>query len=282
MSSELTITSKQESFSGAQIAALSQLGMQDASDGDLELFFHYVQRTGLNPFARQIYMIGRKTKVGDRWVTKQTIQVGIDGFRLIARRAIDKSHEAYGEPEVLWCGEDGTWHDVWLDRKTPPSASKAVVQRGEGIFTGTATYAEYAGTRFDKKTNSQVVNSMWASKPAVMLAKCAEALALRKAFPQDLAGIYMPEEIQEEESAPQHVEVIEPSPSKDDCKRIVDLMKQGGVTSKTQAESAFKALTGRNITSSSDLTLVEAESLLSSPEMVVSRTREALEESDEA
>ena len=98
MSSDLTITDKQDGFTDNQIAALQQMGVQDASQGDLAVFFHEVQRTGLDPFARQIYMIGRRTKVDGQWVTKYTIQTGIDGFRLIARRAADRTHEDFGEP----------------------------------------------------------------------------------------------------------------------------------------------------------------------------------------
>jgi hypothetical protein len=69
---------------------------------------------------------------------------------------------------------------------------------------------------------------------------------------------------------------LEPSPSKEDCKHIAELMKQGGVSDAESARVAFHALTGRDITSTSELTMVEAEQLLSAPELVVSRTQQAL------
>ncbi|MCX8648715.1 phage recombination protein Bet, partial [Bifidobacterium sp. B4107] len=192
MSSDLTITDKQDGFTANQVAALQQMGVQNASQGDLAVFFHQVQRTGLDPFARQIYMIGRNQKTPNGWETKYTIQTGIDGFRLIARRAAERSHEAFGEPETLWCGEDGVWREVWLGSK-PPKGAKVVVQRGGGSFTGVATLSEYAGRKKDGS-----LTSMWASKPALMLAKCAEALALRKAFPQDLSGLYTEDEMHDD------------------------------------------------------------------------------------
>ena len=196
MCKSLTITEEQSNWTKQQLTALNHLGVQGAQPADLAVFLHQCQRTGLDPFNHQIYMIGRRQKQDGQWIVKQTIQVGIDGFRTIARRAADRNHEPFSEPETLWCGEDGVWHDVWI-APTPPVAAKVTVRRGEAEFTGVALYREYVGTRFDKTTQRQVPNSMWASKPATMIAKCAEALALRKAFPQDLSGLYSTDEMQQ-------------------------------------------------------------------------------------
>lgn len=273
MSSDLTITDKQDGFTANQVAALQQMGVQNASQGDLAVFFHQVQRTGLDPFARQIYMIGRNQKTPNGWETKYTIQTGIDGFRLIARRAAERSHEAFGEPETLWCGEDGVWREVWLGSK-PPKGAKVVVQRGGGSFTGVATLSEYAGRKKDGS-----LTSMWSSKPALMLAKCAEALALRKAFPQDLSGLYTEDEMHDDvQDAPpaQPVQAVVMS-TKDQQDRIADLMRQAGVHTTPQARTAFKALTGKNLSLPDQLTHDDAAMLLDAPDLVVSRTREALQ-----
>lgn len=186
----LTIQEGQTEFSPGQIATLRQLGVENATREDLAVFFHQSVRTGLDPFARQIYMIGRWTKQG----TKQTIQTGIDGYRLIARRAADASRETFGYEDTLWCGEDGAWRDVWLS-KTPPSAAKVVVLRNGERYPAVALFSEYAGT-----TKDGSYTQMWATKSSVMIAKCAEALALRKAFPQDLSGIYTAEEMAQADS----------------------------------------------------------------------------------
>lgn len=273
MSSDLTITDKQDGFTPNQVAALRQMGVQNASQGDLAVFFHQVQRTGLDPFARQIYMIGRNQKTPAGWETKYTIQTGIDGFRLIARRAAERSHEAFGEPETLWCGEDGVWREVWLGSK-PPKGAKVVVQRGGGSFTGVATLSEYAGRKKDGS-----LTSMWASKPALMLAKCAEALALRKAFPQDLSGLYTEDEMHDDvqDAQPsQPVQAVVMS-TKDQQDRIADLMRQAGVHTTPQARTAFKALTGKDLSLPGQLTHDDAAMLLDAPDLVVSRTREALQ-----
>lgn len=179
--SELVLSAEQTFWTDNQRAALAQIGVQKASDADLAVFFHQSQRTGLDPFAKQIYMIERKGK--------QTIQTGIDGFRLIARRTIDRTKEGFGYRPTLWCGRDGQWRDVWLDSE-PPAAAKVVVVRGGQEFDAIALFDSYAGKKYDGN-----LNAMWSTQGAHMIAKCAEALALRKAFPQDLSGLYTSDEM---------------------------------------------------------------------------------------
>ncbi|MDN6135698.1 MAG: recombinase RecT, partial [Brevibacterium sp.] len=179
--SELVLGANQTFWTDNQRAALAQIGVQKASDADLAVFFHQSQRTGLDPFAKQIYMIERKGK--------QTIQTGIDGFRLIARRTIDRTKEGFGYRPTLWCGRDGQWRDVWLEQE-PPAAAKVVVVRGGQEFDAIALFDSYAGKKYDGN-----LNAMWSTQGAHMIAKCAEALALRKAFPQDLSGLYTTDEM---------------------------------------------------------------------------------------
>jgi len=191
--STLAIGDDQAFWTNDQRAALVQLGVDQASDADLAVFFHQCQRTGLDPFARQIYMISRK----DRGQIKQTIQTGIDGFRLIARRATDASRGTLGYDDTLWCDQNGRWSDVWL-RREPPAAAKVTVIRNGERFPAVALFTEYAGYKYDGN-----LTKMWADKGALMLAKCAEALALRKAFPQDLSGLYTSDEMQQADNGQQ-------------------------------------------------------------------------------
>ncbi|HEX7105803.1 MAG TPA: phage recombination protein Bet [Acidothermaceae bacterium] len=187
-SSDLVISADQTFWTDKQKAALVQLGVANASNADLAVFFHQSVRTGLDPFAKQIYMIERQGK--------QTIQTGIDGFRLIARRAVNATGESLGYEETLWCGSDGVWRDIWLDPQ-PPAAAKVVVVRDGNRYPAVALFSEYAATKRDG-----TLTGMWLSKPALMLAKCAEALALRKAFPLDLSGLYTSDEMQSSDTAP--------------------------------------------------------------------------------
>lgn len=183
--SALAIADGQTGWTAQQLSTLEQLGVAGAGEGDLAVFFHQSVRTGLDPFAKQIYMIARWSSEGTKW----TIQTGIDGYRLIARRAASASHEVLEYEDTMWCGPDGRWRDVWLSDK-PPAAAKVTVLRNGGRFPAIALWNEYVQTKRDGSPTA-----MWSSRGAGQLAKCAEALALRKAFPQDLSGIYTDEEM---------------------------------------------------------------------------------------
>lgn len=168
----LALRADQDQWTDQQRAGLVQLGIDKASQGDLDVFRHVCQRTGLDPFSRQIYMIAR----GGKW----TIQTGIDGFRVIA----DRRPEYAGQVEPQWCGDDGQWRDIWLSNK-PPTAARVGVLRSDWQHPawGVVRFAEFTAG-----------NSMWKDKPAHMIAKVAEAHAFRKAFPHDFAGLLVTEE----------------------------------------------------------------------------------------
>lgn len=155
-----------------QLAVLTQQICPKASPTELELFLTVCQRTGLDPFSRQIYGIMRKSKGKDgQWTEKMTIQIAIDGLRTIAQR----SGEYEGQTMPQFCGEDGKWLEVWFAKVHPLASRVGVWRKGfrEPLW-GVAYWSEFAQD-----------TSMWAKMPSTMLAKCAESQALRKAFPHD-------------------------------------------------------------------------------------------------
>jgi len=182
--SELAIQPGQTGFTQKQVAALRQLGVEKVNESDLEVFFHQCVRTGLDPFARQVYLVGRWD--GRAQAQKYTIQTGIDGYRLIAERT------------GVYAGNDESW--VEGPNGLPTSSTVTVYKMIGGNrcpFTATAHWSEYCQTTKDARPMG-----LWAKMPHRMLAKCAEALALRKAFPQDLSGVYTSEEMSQADSEP--------------------------------------------------------------------------------
>lgn len=156
-------------FDEQQVLLLKNTICKGSSDEELKFFIYACTKTGLDPFSRQIYSVPRG---GQR-----VIQTSVDGFRLIAERTgrYAPGREptfVYDKNGVLFSAtsyvkkqtKDGTWHEV--------SAS--------------AMMSEYDGK-----------NNFWKKMPHLMLAKCAECLALRKAFPAEMSGLYGQEEMQQ-------------------------------------------------------------------------------------
>ncbi|MGZ0198880.1 recombinase RecT [Streptomyces sp. RM1] len=199
--SAIVLRADQDEFDHKQLSTLALIspGLAAAPRGHLAMFFHYCVRTGLDPFARQIYMIGRTNwKAADNPDEPEktwTIQTGIDGFRTVAHRAAAKAGESISYEDTVYYDSEGNAHDVWLS-KAYPSAVKVTVLRGTSRFPMIARWDEFAPTYYDRKQGAYVVAKMWQQMPAHMLRKCAEAGSLRMAAPQDLSGVYVDEEME--------------------------------------------------------------------------------------
>jgi phage recombination protein Bet len=181
--------STERHFNQKQIEILKNSMCKGISNEEFEIFLMACSKTQLDPFMRQIYAVPRKSKRPDgTWVETMTIQTGIDGYRLIAERTgcyapgpePTYTHDANGQlvsasAYIKKQTRDGTWHTV--------SAS---------------AYAdEYMQTFTNKNTGEKKATGMWSNMPRTMLAKCAEAQALRKAFPAEMSGVYTKEEMQQ-------------------------------------------------------------------------------------
>jgi phage recombination protein Bet len=169
------------SFSGEQVALIKSQIAPKATDSELQLFLYQAKRTGLDPLTRQIYAIHRWN--GQQSKEVMTIQTSIDGFRVIAERSGDYA----GQDEPIF---------NYDENKKLLSAKVAVYRfRGEVRYpaaVGVAFWSEYVQTNKEGKPTG-----LWVKMPHTMLSKVAEALALRKAYPQDLSGLYTVDEMQQ-------------------------------------------------------------------------------------
>lgn len=155
---------------------------KDCPPDVVSFFARACAESRLSPFKRQIHIIKRWSKNGDRY----TIQTGIDGYRAIANR----TGQYAGNDDYRFDDSKSEYEMIQAHRRGPTTATSTVYRVVGGIrcpFSATARWEEYCPE--EKQA------FMWNKMPFLMLGKCAEALALRKAFPEELGGIYTDEEM---------------------------------------------------------------------------------------
>lgn len=219
-------------FNEAEVALLKSQIASGATDGQLALFIQVCRQTGLNPFARQIYAVIRKERQRDgSYEPKMAIQTSIDGYRLLAQR----SGEYAGQDGPYWYNpHTREWVDVWLE-DFPPAAAKVGVMRKN--FTqpiyAVARFESYAVREYNTNTRKYdgELKNLWAKMPELMIAKTAEALALRRAFPAELSGIYTDAEMEQADTSAKATALatqVRPQTDEDKKKaRLNNLFKAG-------------------------------------------------------
>lgn len=172
----LSTTTAPLEFSAEQRQMIRNTFASGATDSEFAVLFEIAKARRLNPLLRQIHFVKRydSMKKCEVWST----QVSIDGLRAIAERT--GKYDGQDEPEYAY------------DDKGQIMSAKVRVYRKDWSrpVTGVAFFGEYAQT-----TRDGGLTKFWRSMPHVMIAKCAEALAMRKAFPEDTSGLYVPEEL---------------------------------------------------------------------------------------
>lgn len=201
----LTITPDQNHWTEQQLASIGDCIIGDprqATGPMLDQLLHVCQHTGLDPWARQIYL---RVQAG-----RASMQTSIDGLRLVAQRAARADGARLSYRPTEWCGPDGHWRDIWLADE-PPAAARITVTIGDAAYPAVVRWAEYGSDR-----------GMWRKMPALMLGKVAEALALRRSCPADLSGLYTHEEMAQAEHGPRGHAAAQPSQAAPPAKAHLD------------------------------------------------------------
>lgn len=194
-----------------QVSLIKSQVAPKATDNELQLFLYVAAKRKLDPLSRQIYAIHRETWNPDtkRKEPKMTIQTSIDGFRAIAERS-----GCYAPGSEQWTEDE---------RGYPVTATVSVRKFAKGVwieYSATAHFSEYAQSIDDGKGLPKFTGQ-WGKMPHVMIAKCAEAKALRKGWPEQLDGIYVDEEMQQ---ADEHHDRFSALPAEDQPKHVVITM----------------------------------------------------------
>ena len=161
---------------------------------DLAYFMLVCRQYNLNPLKKEIYAVYQRSKVGGQWVEKLEPIVSIHGLRSLARRSKNPTYAYTGKAVFDYKDTEKTKLD---------SATVEVFGRFDGSFEAvkigeyTAYYDEFAKTHANDdeygKYRAGDAMGTWKTMPRVMLAKCAEANAIRSIF--DIGGVYVEEEI---------------------------------------------------------------------------------------
>lgn len=172
-----------DTFDDKRIKMVRDKFANGAPQDEFDLFIEFCKARNLDPLQRQVYLIPRSSKdANGNWIKAWSIQTSIDGYRAIA----DRTGAYAGSDEAQFTDSRNKIGDPAKPR--PDTATVTVWKMVQGTrcpFTATARWDEY----FQDKS------PLWSRMPHTMLAKCAESLALRKAFPVQLGGVYTTEEM---------------------------------------------------------------------------------------
>lgn len=161
------------------------VGKDAVNEAELHRFLYRAHKLGLNPLDNTIYLQPRNRKNPDTsvWEKTNVIIVGIDGFRAVGdgtgKLSGIKRWVEYDEKGKIKCGVAQVFRKDWQEPATEVAPFTEFCQMKDGRATG-----------------------MWATKPETMIKKCAEAAAHRMAWSAALAGIYIPEEVMQEDEEP--------------------------------------------------------------------------------
>lgn len=191
-------------WTGRQLDTIKRTVAKDTNDDEFSLFIEYARSKQLDPFSKQIIAVVYSKDNAEK--RKMTIIVTQDGQRVLASRCRDY-RPAETEPEfTINTSLKGPTNPLGLEKVTVTLWK----QDSGGAWhpvKGWAFWDEYAPVKeewaHDPESNKRKptgkttldTSGNWAKMPRVMLAKCANMVALRAGWPETFSGIYSEEEM---------------------------------------------------------------------------------------
>lgn len=190
-----------------------------AKDNSIKMVVSYCKARRIDPMLKPVHIVPMNVKTGkkdsagkDIYEWRDTILPGIGLYRIDASRS--GQYAGMSEPEF---GQDIT-EKVGSVTLTYPkwckvTARKLLPNGNIAEFTAKELWKENYAT---KGRNDSTPNAMWEKRSYGQLAKCAEAQALRKAFPDIVGQEYTKEEMEGKSFAPEPEKMkdVTPTPPK--------------------------------------------------------------------
>jgi phage recombination protein Bet len=178
-------TTESHPWTPSQVELIHKTVANGASPDELKLFLYYCARSGLDPLRRQVYCIMR----GQGEKRRATFQTGIDGYRSLA----DRTERYAGSDDPVFDEGLSEYEHIVTGRDWHPETASVTVWK----LVGSSRYPFTATVRWSEYCPPSGQDAQWKQMPYLMLSKCGEALALRKAFPDQLGGLYTDTEMEQ-------------------------------------------------------------------------------------
>lgn len=178
---------KKRNINGQTWKVLQETIFPNASDASILMAIDYCKVRNLDILKRPVHIVPIWNADQKRFI--DTVWQGISELRTTAMR----TGQYAGIDETIY-GKDITKRVGDVEITFPEYAQTTVYRMINGTrvpFVGDKVY--WLETVATKKDGSP--NAMWKQRPYGQIAKCAEAAALRKAFPEELGNEYAAEEM---------------------------------------------------------------------------------------
>ena len=198
-------------YTDAELKALKNQYAKQASQEQFDLWIAECRTRGLVPVKDVVLQMRATKEYNPETRQKEFVKKAVHITTIQAlRKLAERTGKYAGQLPSMWIYLDATGTRVESDIPLPESngsakpripwaAKVSVLRKGfDHPIIVPARFEAYA--QYFSDGSSQQLNSTWANRGPEQLEKCAEALALRKAFPEELGGLYLQEEFTDEET----------------------------------------------------------------------------------